>query len=134
MGKKTIKTLAIVPMVILLLIGFTMVGKAGQMPHELGKMHKMKATAYCDMGITATNTQTRDGICASKPEWFGKTAIIYQREGDDIGELIGIYKIEDTGGETIQKGNVIDIWISGEKNAKQFGVCNVYVLICDGVS
>ena len=69
---------------------------------------KMYATAYCLSGITASNKPVRNGICATgHKEWVGKTAILYQRLPDDsIGEIIGIYEIEDTG----CKPSVIDVW------------------------
>lgn len=72
---------------------------------ELFKGH---ATAYCLDGITATGTQVRKGIAATgRKEWVGKTCVLYQRLPDEsIGQIIGIYEIEDTG----CKPSVIDVW------------------------
>ena len=88
-------------------IGFT--SYASSEP-ELIKGH---ATAYCLEGITATGKEVRKGICATgRREWLGKTAIIYQRKPDgSIGQIIGIYEVEDTG----CKESVIDVWCPKEE-------------------
>ena len=91
--------------------------------------HSMIATAYCLTGLTATETQTRPGIAASKREWFGKTAKVYKNQDGNVGELIGEYVIEDTGGKAIRNGSVIDIWLPTEAECKQFGRKTVYVVI-----
>lgn len=92
--------------------------------------YKMQATAYCLTGSTATGTQVRPGIAASKPEWFGKVASIYlQDENGNAGEFLGNYIIEDTGGRNIQKGKVIDIWMPTEDECFAFGRRNVIVYI-----
>lgn len=91
--------------------------------------HSMIATAYCLTGLTATETQTRPGIAASKREWFGKTAKVYKNQDGNVGELIGEYVIEDTGGKAIRNGSVIDIWLPTEAECKRFGRKTVYVVI-----
>lgn len=91
--------------------------------------HSMIATAYCLTGLTATETQARPGIAASKREWFGKTAKVYKNQDGNVGELIGEYVIEDTGGKAIRNGSVIDIWLPTEAECKQFGRKTVYVVI-----
>lgn len=91
--------------------------------------HSMIATAYCLTGSTATGTTPRAGIAASKREWFGKTVRVYKNQDGNIGELIGTYVIEDTGGKTIQNGSVIDIWLPTEEECKQFGRKTVYVVV-----
>jgi len=75
---------------------------------ESSNLVKGYATAYCLDGKTATGKEVRKGICATgHREWLGKTAIIYQRlPGDKIGDVIGIYEIEDTG----CKDTVVDVW------------------------
>lgn len=83
--------------------------------------HSMIATAYCLNGTTATGTHTRQGIAASKREWFGKTARIYWNDNGAPGDLIGEYTIEDTGGAPIRNGSVIDIWMPTEDECFQFG-------------
>ena len=59
---------------------------------------KIRATCYCDSGITASGTQTRPGIIASKKEYLGYVACINAvNEDGSIGEFIGFYEILDTG-------------------------------------
>lgn len=91
--------------------------------------HSMIATAYCLNGTTASNTHTRPGICASKREWFGKTAKVYRNVDGHPGELIGVYTVEDTGGRPIRNGSVIDIWLPTEDECFQFGRKLVLVTI-----
>lgn len=93
--------------------------------------HVMKATAYCIDGTTATGTHTRVGIAASKREWFGKKARIYWNDGGKPGGFIGEYVIEDTGGDSIRAGRVIDIWMPTEDECFQFGRRSVLVQIID---
>jgi len=90
---------------------------------------EMQATAYCIDGTTATGTHTRRGICAGKREWFGKTAVVYADNHGEIGDLIGIYKVEDTGGNSIRNGKVLDIWVPSYDEAIQFGRRKVHVYI-----
>jgi len=89
----------------------------------------MIATAYCIDGTTATGTQTRLGVAASKKEWFGRTAKVYKNDGGNVGELIGTYTVEDTGGRSIRNGSVIDLWMPTESECRQFGRKTVYVVI-----
>ena len=65
-----------------------------------------------DEGITASGEHTRQGICAMKSEWIGRTAIVYLRNSDgSIGEVYGIYEIKDCGGtKGLKNGSVIDLW------------------------
>ena len=95
------------------------------------EMHSMIATAYCLHGTTATGTQTRVGIAASKREWFGKTVRVYWNDGGQPGELIGQYTIEDTGGRPIRNGSVIDIWMASKDECMQFGRRCVLVELVD---
>lgn len=91
--------------------------------------HSMIATAYCLNGTTATGTQTRPGVAASKREWFGKTAKVYKNDQGNIGELIGVYTIEDTGGRPIRNRSVIDLWMPTREECMAFGRKTVYVVI-----
>lgn len=93
--------------------------------------YKMKATAYCLTGKTASGIETQNGICASKKEWIGKTAGIYINDNDTVGDFLGYYAIQDTGGEAIKKGHVIDIWMEKKEDCKQFGNPDVYVIILE---
>lgn len=85
---------------------------------------EMKATAYCLRGQTASGTQTRYGICASKKEWIGRTVSIYTKYN---GFYLGTYVIEDTGGEAIKSGKVIDLWFPSKELCDQFGCVDVVV-------
>jgi len=92
----------------------------------------MEATAYCINGRTASGTQTRVGIAAAKKEWLGKTAIVYTVDKYGNPEtFIGNYKVEDTGGEAINSGRVIDIWFPTREECINFGRKSVYVMVVD---
>ena len=88
-------------------------------PH--GELHSMVATAYCLTGSTATGTTPRLGVAASRPAWFGKQVRVYTNNAGQPGKLIGTYTIEDTGGEPISTGSVIDIWLPTESECFEFG-------------
>lgn len=61
-------------------------------------------------------------------EYMGKTAIVYSEDF----ELIGIYEVEDTGGDDrIKNGQCIDIYIPSHEEAIQFGRQNVIVYLLD---
>ena len=94
--------------------------------------YKMKATAYCLTGKTATGTYTKSGVCASKREWFGKRVAVYEADSEgNAVSLIGYFSVEDTGGAPIQKGHVIDIWLPTYEECKQFGWKNVIVFLLE---
>ena len=95
------------------------------------EMHSMIATAYCLNGTTATGTQTRIGVAASKREWFGKTVRVYWNDGGQAGSMIGEYVIEDTGGKPIRNGSVIDIWMPTREECINFGRRCVLVELID---
>lgn len=96
---------------------------------------KAWATAYDITGTTATGTYTTEGrTIASKREWFGKTMIVWMDDGD--GQIkpqnyIGTYIVEDTGGETIKSGRVLDIYISDHQRALEFGSKRVIFIVID---
>jgi len=94
-----------------------------------------KATAYCLKGTTATGTTVTEGrTVASKREWFGKTMIIYENDGDGLikpQNYIGTYIVEDTGCDNIKKGYVVDIYIEDYYRAKQFGAKDIIFQIVD---
>ena len=93
---------------------------------------QMQATAYCLNGTTATGTQTRVGVAASKPEWFGRKVAVYRKGKDGYpAEKIGEYTIEDTGGKPIRNGSVIDLWFPTYDECIQFGRKNVFVYFLD---
>lgn len=95
----------------------------------------IKATAYCyNSGRTATGTIPKEGrTIAGKREWFGKIACLWEDNGDGIQpeNFIGSYIVEDTGGEPIRKGYVVDVFIEDKARAKEFGSKNVIVVLID---
>lgn len=100
-------------------------GKAAGEPELL----KMRATAYCLDGITASGKEVRKGICATgNKELIGKTCILYQRlPNGKVGKLIGIYEIEDTGCNKY----VVDVWFPDLEECQCF-MDRVYEDKCDG--
>lgn len=96
---------------------------------EQPTMLRMHATAYCLQGKTYTGKHVRKGIAATgNKDLLGLTAVVYQRLPDgDIGDLIGIYEIEDTG----CKENVIDIWCEDLEECQEL-MDQVYEDGCQG--
>ena len=92
------------------------------------EIKEMKATAYCLQGQTASGTQTRFGMCAGKKEWIGKQVFVFKKEDN---KYLGMYAVEDTGGDAIKSGAVIDIWLPNEQMCKDFGTKDVIVVIGD---
>lgn len=95
----------------------------------------IKATAYCyNSGQTATQTVPLEGrTLAGKREWFGKTAYIWEDKGNGIEpeNFIGIFTVEDTGGQPIRDGYVVDVFIKDYDRAIEFGCKRVYVWLVD---
>lgn len=83
------------------------------------------ATAYCLTGTTASGTFTTEyRTVAGKREWFGRGIHIWLDDGDGIQKphnYLGRYIVEDTGGEPIRRGRVIDIYMPKYEDCKQFG-------------
>ena len=83
------------------------------------------ATAYCKTGTTASGTQTTEyRTVAGKREWFGMAIHIWLDDGDGIQKqenYLGRYIVEDTGGDPIRRGRVIDIYMPDKDDCKQFG-------------
>lgn len=86
---------------------------------ELQKAH---ATAYCLNGITASGEMTQEGICAAKSDWLGSDIAIYKRlPQDKVGDLIGIYRVSDTGKtDGLRNGTVVDIWRPDLDSCQEF--------------
>ena len=82
------------------------------------ELNKSWLTCYLPTGNpTASGVMPRRGIMAGKREWLGKTALIYERDGDKVGDLIGIYEIFDTGtgkDGAIKEGRAVDIFCETE--------------------
>lgn len=100
------------------------------------EIHTAKATAYCITGKTATGTQTVEGrTVASKREWFGCTMVIWEDTGDHKihpENYLGTYEVEDTGGDTIKEGWVIDVYIADYDRAINYGAKDIIFQIIKG--
>lgn len=98
---------------------------------DVEELH-IEATAYCYGTTTASGKKVREGYAAMARGYLGKTAIVYEDMDGVPGDLIGIYEIEDTGGDyRIQEGRCIDIYIPDYDECVQFGRQNVIVFVID---
>ena len=87
---------------------------------EAGEPFRILTTAYRHGTLTATGTAPREGICAVRREWVGKTAIVWKcDESGAMGDFLGIWECLDTGfgadsdGDgigSIEEGRVIDMY------------------------
>lgn len=107
---------------------------AAAMPIEArAEVRRGWATAYCLTGKTASGTQTTENrTVAGQRKDFGKSVHIWLDDGD--GEIkpenfIGSYVIEDTGGQPIREGKVLDIYMPEYKDCKQFGGRKIIYMI-----
>ena len=99
------------------------------------EIHTAWATAYCLKGTTASGTNTRLGIVASKKEWIGCTMVVWLDDGDGVikpQNYLATYLIEDTGSKTIRSGAVIDVWLPTYEECMEFGSKRVIFQIIDG--
>lgn len=85
----------------------------------------VKATGYMIDGTTATGTHTHYGTVAYMPQLYGKTVAIWTEDWD----FLGYYTIEDTGGDPIRNGYVIDIWRPTLEECAQVSGIKVWILI-----
>lgn len=95
---------------------------------------EMEATAYCYGSSRCDGGPVREGICAAAPKYYGKVAIVFERNDDGSpGDFIGYFEVLDTGGDyRIQNGDVIDIYHPSKEWCKQFGRQKVWVRFVDG--
>ena len=73
-----------------------------------GSLPLIRTTVYYahEGAKTATGKEARYGIIAYKPEYYGKTCILYTADM----EYIGVFECEDTGGERVRTGRVVDVY------------------------
>lgn len=73
-----------------------------------GSLPLVRTTVYYakEGAKTATGKEARYGIVAYDPDYFGKTCILYT---EDM-RYIGIFECEDTGGENVKAGRVLDVY------------------------
>lgn len=74
-----------------------------------------EATAYCDDGITKSGVPVAPGIVAADPTILPLGSLIQVK----VAGYSGLYRVMDTG--LLVKGNIIDIYISSEEEAIEFG-------------
>lgn len=106
---------------------------AADKPEAAPVQHRMEATAYCYGTIRCDGGAVRPGICAGKPDWYGKVAAIYLDENGSPGEFLGYFEILDTGGDDrIRNGTVLDIYLPDYDACIEFGRQEVLVVLVDG--
>lgn len=93
---------------------------------------EVEATAYCDGEICCKGELPRIGICAGKPEWYGKVIALYENNNGLPGEFIGYFECLDTGGNDVSSGRVIDIYNPSREWCEQFGRKKVIAYIIEG--
>lgn len=73
-----------------------------------GSLPLVRTTVYYagEGAKTATGKTARYGMVAYDPAYFGKTCILYT---EDM-RYIGIFECEDTGGERVRSGKVLDVY------------------------
>lgn len=77
-------------------------------PEPEPEMELIRTTVYYapEGAKTATGATARYGHVAFKPEYFGRTCILYTADM----EYIGVFECEDTGGKLIRTGQRIDVY------------------------
>ena len=94
-------------------------------------LRRIRATCYCEPGITYSGHYTHVGICAGRKEDIGKVAAIYAiAEDGGVGDFIGYFEFLDTGagmdtdgdgkGDSIKKGKSIDVFRNNLASAKEW--------------
>ena len=76
---------------------------------------RVKATAYCQSGLTKSGMRTRTGIVAADPRVLPVGSVLEIIDG----ATAGVYTVLDTGASV--KGRKIDIFIPDCKRARRFG-------------
>jgi len=82
---------------------------------SLGEPQSFQATAYALKGRTRTGASVRRGVIAADPHVLPLGSVVQLR----AGKYSGVYTVHDTGGRI--KGNVIDVWVPDNREARQFG-------------
>lgn len=93
---------------------------------------KVRTTAYCSGTTTANGSPVHYGGCAGSPEHMGDIALLYLPDG----YFIGAFEVNDTGGEAIRNGYVIDVYFPTLFECKEYmrlvGNGRVYVKYIHG--
>lgn len=82
----------------------------------------IRCTCYtADEGaITASGKHVREDIVAGKRDWIGCICVIYENNNGEVGDVIGVFEVADTGagidtdgdgkGDSIKNGKSIDVY------------------------
>ena len=120
----------------------------------------VSTTAYTEGKVCSHGDRAREGVVAGMPEWYGQACIVYEavpsKGGYQIGNVIGIYEVLDTGyGKsskdgipskvradktsrgTIEIGRCIDKYAESYADAKDWmettgGKCYIQIIPVDG--
>lgn len=98
---------------------------------DVTELH-IEATAYCNEAgnLTSTGTKTIENLtCAFSPKYYGWSADVYENDNGKVGTFIGSYIVQDTGGNDIRSGKVIDIYMEERTDAINFGRKKVIVFL-----
>ncbi len=82
---------------------------------DLGSPMTFQATAYALKGRTRMGTSVRRGVVAADPRVLPLGSVVQIK----AGKYTGVYTVHDTGGKI--KGNIIDVWVPSNHEARQFG-------------
>ena len=91
-------------------------------PADTDRSPKFNATAYTVGGKTASGDKAKPGVVAADPKVLPLGSRIRVKDG---GELSGEYVVKDKGRKI--KGHKIDVYVHGEKRAKDIGKKPVHV-------
>lgn len=94
-------------------------------------LRKLRATCYCEHGLTYSGSYTREGIIAGRKEDIGSVAAIYAvAEDGGVGEFIGYFEVLDCGagfdtdgdgkGDSTIKGKTIDVFRNDMQRVKRW--------------
>lgn len=89
----------------------------------LAEEKTFEATAYALRGRTRTGVYVRRGVIAADPSVLPLGSVVQL----SAGKYSGIYTVHDTGGKI--RGQLIDVWMPSNKEARQFGRQNVRVQV-----
>ena len=76
-------------------------------PENEPEMELIRTTVYDGpTDTTVTGRKAEYGIVAYRPDYYGRTCILYTQDM----EYIGIFECQDTGGRRVRTGQVIDVY------------------------
>ena len=131
--RKKMEIVIAIAVCIILMLSICINAEEIEEPETEPQYIQMEATAYCYGTTRCDGRSVRIGVCAAKPEWYGKLAAVYEDAYGKPGEFIGYFECLDTGGdERIKDGRCIDIYNPDEAWCIKFGRKKVLVCLIDG--